>query len=254
MEPMSHASDWQASATDLFRAILLAAGIALAGWFVGHGFIGARAGDRFVSVKGVSERKVQADIAFWPITLSAADNDLQLAQARVKGQVEQVKAFLGRQGLDLGSVELARLDVQDAYANQYQDRTRIASRYVVRQTLMVYSEKPQTVLTASRQVGELVSAGMVLSSGQGGGEEGPTFVFTHLNDVKPEMIGEATKRAREAAEQFARDSGGRLAGIRQANQGVFEILPRDPIPGSTEASQINKTIRVVTTIQYAIEG
>jgi hypothetical protein len=254
MEPMSRTGERQPSSTALLRPALLAAGIALAGWFVGNGFVRARAGDRFVTVKGVSERKVQADIAFWPITLSAADNDLHLAQARVNAQVEQVKAFLVRQGLEASGIETARLDVQDAYVNPYQDRTKIASRYIVRQTLMVTSEKPQAVLAASRQVGELVSAGMVLSAGQGQGDEGPTFVFTHLNDIKPEMIGEATKRAREGAEQFARDSGGRLAGIRQASQGVFEILPRDPIPGSSEQGQINKTVRVVSTIQYALEG
>ena len=64
------------------------------------------------------------------------------------------------------------------------------------------------------------------------------------------MIADATARAREAASQFARDSHSDLGGIRQANQGVFEILPRDQAPGIVEASQIAKVVRVVATIDY----
>ena len=233
----------------VLRPLILAAGIALAGGLIGHGFVRARASDRFVTVKGISERKVQADVAFWPILLTAADNDLRLAQARIDAEIEQIKAFLVKQELDPSGFEVQAPSVSDAWANQYQDRTKVASRYVVQQTLMVTSEKPQSVAAASRKVGELVSAGMVLNSGQG-----PIFLFTRLNDIKPEMIAEATKRARESAEQFARDSGGRLDGIRQASQGVFEIQPRDPVPGASEENQLNKTVRVVTTVQYALAG
>ena len=233
---------------ELVRPSIIALGIALGGALVGHGFVRARAADRFVTVKGIAERKVQADIAFWPITLSAADNDLRQAQTRIDGQIEQIKAFLTKQGLDPSGFEVQTPGVSDAFTNQFRDPSKLITRYVVQQTLMITSEKPQAVAAASRQVGELVSAGMVLTG------QGPIYAFTRLNDIKPEMIAEATKRAREAAEQFAHDSGGRLDGIRQANQGVFEIQPRDPVPGATEESQMNKTVRVVTTVQYALAG
>ncbi|MCC7488975.1 MAG: SIMPL domain-containing protein, partial [Gammaproteobacteria bacterium] len=78
------------------------------------------------------------------------------------------------------------------------------------------------------------------------------YVFSGLNRLKPEMIADATARAREAAEQFARDSSSRLAGIHRASQGVFEILPRDQAPGMTQESQIDKTVRVVSTVEYGL--
>ena len=78
-------------------------------------------------------------------------------------------------------------------------------------------------------------------------------MFTKLNDLKPPMIAEATARAREAAEQFARDARSELGGIRRANQGIFEILPRDQAPGIFEGNQILKTVRVVSTIEYLLE-
>jgi len=131
---------------------------------------------------------------------------------------------------------------------------RAGSRYVIRQTVVVRSLKPELILTASQRVGELVSAGVVLSSGGDDGSGGPTFVFTGLNKLKPQMIGEATARARESAEQFARDSHSDIGGIRNASQGVFEILPRDQAQGISEASQIIKTVRVVSTIDYSLKN
>jgi hypothetical protein len=117
--------------------------------------------------------------------------------------------------------------------------------------LMVRSDQPEKIRDASQKVGELVNSGVVLSSGPGGGAfGGPTFLFTKLNDLKPEMIAEATASARKAAEQFAKDSHSRIGGIRRASQGVFEILPRDQAMGIMEQNQLHKTLRVVTTVDY----
>jgi hypothetical protein len=83
--------------------------------------------------------------------------------------------------------------------------------------------------------------------------QGPFYIFTGLNVVKPPMIAEATRSARAGAEQFAADSGSRVGGIRRANQGLFQILPRDRAPGLQESTQINKTVRVVSTVEYLLE-
>lgn len=234
-------------------AIVLSVGIALGGWLGGHGFARGRAADRYVTVKGVAEREARADMAFWPLRVVVADNDLGVADARLRGQVAAIRAFLARQQLDTSLVDLQNFSVSDAYTNQYREADRVANRYVIRQTLMVRSQDPERVLRASRQVGELVRAGIVLSSGEEYGSGGPTFVFSGLNALKPAMIAEATARARESAEQFARDSRSELGGIRRATQGVFEILPRDQAPGVDEGGQIVKTVRVVSTIEYSLK-
>jgi hypothetical protein len=107
------------------------------------------------------------------------------------------------------------------------------------------------IAAAAQKIGDLVAAGIVLSS-EGQPSPGPVYLFTKLNDIKPAMIAEATKSAREGAEQFARDSGSRVTGIRRASQGLFQILPRDDAPGMPADNQIAKTIRVVTTIDYGL--
>jgi uncharacterized protein len=82
-----------------------------------------------------------------------------------------------------------------------------------------------------------------------------------LESIKPDMITEATRNARAAADRFASDSGSRVGSIRQANQGVFTILPADQSSDIGEGgknayaadSSLMKTVRVVTSVQYYLE-
>ncbi len=235
-----------------FATIALAVAVALAGWFIGNGFVRGRTADRFVSVKGVSERDVTATMALWPLRFVSTDDNLARAQQKFDESKQAVIAFLGKHAIDASSVELQGFDVTDVLANPYRGDGTVTSRYIISGTLMVRVDDPTLVQKASQDLGSLVQSGVVFSS-QGGYGGGPTFLFTKLNDFKPEMIAEATASAREAAAQFAKDSGSRLGGIRTASQGVFQILPRDRAPGVMEESQLNKTVRVVTTVEYALE-
>ncbi|MCE2952766.1 MAG: SIMPL domain-containing protein [Gemmatimonas sp.] len=236
----------------LLGALVLAVGMAGAGALIGTGFARMRTADRTVAVKGVAEREAKADLAIWPLRLVATDDDLGRANTALERNVQQVRAFLRENGLDSTAAEITvqEFRVEDArtvggYAN--------TARYIIRQTLVVRSADVDKVQAASQRVPELVRNGVVLSSGQEYGGGGPTFVFTGLNTLKPAMIAEATARARQGAEQFARDANSTLSGIRTASQGVFEILPRDQAAGITEESQVRKRVRVVTTVVYGLD-
>ena len=231
------------------QAVIVALGLAVGGMFVGGGVAKGRSADRFVTVRGVSEREAKADLALWPIRFVAADNNLALAQARITESAEKVRAFLTRNGIDATGVEVQQYNVVDTQANQYGSRDS-AVRFIIQQTIMVRSNNPDQVFAANQKVSDLVNAGVVLNSSGGEMNTGPTYLFTKLNDIKPPMIGEATASARQAAEQFAKDSGSALGAIRQATQGYFTILPRDQAPGVEEAHQRQKIVRVVTTVEY----
>jgi hypothetical protein len=235
-------------------AIILAVGLAFAGLFVAVGVSQIRSGDRYVTVKGMAEREVRADVAIWPLHVIGADNDLSAAQGKLTRSLAGVRAFLARQEIDTTQVELTGFGVSDAQAQQFGGDRTPTNRFVVRQTLVVRSSQPDRVKLASERIGELAAIGVVVSSGAGGeygGQgAGPTFLFTKLNDLKPTMIAEATARAREAAEQFARDSRSDVGGIRKANQGVFEIVGRDQAPGIMSEGQVAKLVRVVSTVEY----
>lgn len=232
----------------IVAGLILALGIAVAGWFVGEGFRIGRRSDRLVSVKGISEREVKADLMLWPLRFVATGEELSAVQTKSRADADAVRRFLTGAGVPADAIEVQGIEVTDVLANAYRSGPT-ESRFIVAQTLMVRSTDVDRIASVSQRLGELVDAGVVLSS-EGGG--GPYYLFTKLNDIKPAMIAEATKRAREGAEQFAADSGSHVGGIHRANQGLFQILARDDTPGTTEQRQVNKTVRVVSTVDYLL--
>lgn len=235
----------------LAAALVLAVAVALAGWFVGDGFLEGRKSDRYVTVKGLAEREVEADLAVWPLRFVATGNDLGAVQQKIVADTRRVRDFLTASGFTEEEFAGVDLQVTDRLAQQYQQGS-VDSRFIIAQTLTLRTTKVQQVAGLPGRLGDLVAAGLVLSD-ENQWNAGPTYIFTGLNDLKPAMIAEATASAREGAEQFAADSGSRVGGIRRASQGVFQILPRDDFPGAQEPKQIHKTVRVVSTIEYLLE-
>jgi hypothetical protein len=233
----------------IVAAAILALGLALGGWFGGQGFVQSRLGDRSVSVKGLSEREVKADLALWGLRFVATGNELRETQAEIKLNADTVMRFLKSHGFNEDDIERQAPQVTDRLAQNWSSG-QVESRFIIAQQIVLRSTDIDRVVKANSESSALVDQGVVLSNEYG--PVRPSYLFTGIAALKPEMIEEATKRAREAAETFAADSGSALGGIRRAWQGQFEILPRDATPGTQEAEQVVKTVRVVSTIEYLL--
>src|SRR5690606_20528551 len=158
---------------------------------IGYGFSSGRAADRFVEVKGLAEQDVEADLALWPLRFVATGDDLAAAQAQVERYTRQVMNFLVAHGVDTAGAELQNLEVSDALATRVQPNPA-GPRFIIQRTLMARSDEPRVVRAASQRVSELVSAGVVLQQSGDYGMGGPTYVFSGLNALKPDMIATAT--------------------------------------------------------------
>lgn len=222
---------------------LIALGLVGGGALIGQGVVNARAGDRSVTVRGLAERDVQADLAVLPIRFTASGEVLSEVQARIDGDLTIVRQFLKAQGYPDNAVDLGRLEVADTRSREY--GTQTGPRFILAQTVNVRTTDVERVQTTTRSLNDLVRQGVVLQDFQG-----PSYIFTKLNSVRPAMIAEATAAARTGAEQFAKDFGAPLGPIKSAGQGSFEILPRDGT--GDEAASLNKKVRVVTTISYRL--
>ena len=233
-----------------FAGLVIAASIAYSGWQFSKSFVEARTVDRIVAVKGLAEREVMADTAIWPLRFTTTDDDLTAALRKVANDEQTVRGFLADGGIQSEAVSVQQFAVIDQLAQQYRSGP-INSRYIVSQTLLVRSRAVEKIETLEQQVGALVAAGVILSN-EGGFQAGPNYLYTQLNTINPAMLAEALANAREGAAEFARDAGASVGGIRRARQGVFQILPRDQAPGLYEPGQINKIVRVVSTIDYAL--
>ncbi|MDG1570904.1 SIMPL domain-containing protein [Robiginitalea sp. M366] len=231
--------------TFVLPALFLALGLTLGGYFIGNTYLKGKQWDRLVSVKGLSEREVPADLAVWPINIVLTGNDLQTLQGRISRQNEQVYTFFMDQGFDTTEVRMGVVNISDAQANIYNNNAQYAvNRYLAKSEITVRTTdipKLQQALNASLQ---LLSEGILFASKN---EWQPVeYIFTGLNSLKPEMIEEATRNAREVAAKFARDSGSQVGPIRAARQGIFTIENLD-----ANSPHIKK-IRVVSTIDYQL--
>ena len=237
------------NAVKIVAVIILAAGIALGGCFIGKGFYKSRSADRYVTVKGLAEVSVTADMAFWPIRFSVSGDDLTVAMNSIRENERVVRKFLVDHGINAADITVNNFEVSDRRADPYNNNNQ-GSRYIINQVLLARTGEPEKIATALQNVAQLTEAGVIITSNYYGMQ--PNYLFTKLNDLKPQMIADATANARLSAEQFAKDSGSTLGSIRRANQGQFQILPRDQMESAAEQQQINKIVRVVTTIEYQL--
>jgi hypothetical protein len=231
--------------SNFLPALLLAIGIALGGWYVGRGLLVARSSDRYVTVKGLAERDIPANLALWPIVFSETADDLVMLQERVEASQAKITTFLEQQGFpsDERSVGAPRITDRQAQGFVPQGGQPI-ERYVAEATVTVRTGRIQAAQQAMARSGDLVKQGVALIRSY---DYDTQYLFTALDQIKPEMIAEATRDARHAAEQFAKDSGSKVGAIRSAQQGYFSIEDRDRF------SPENKKVRVVTTIEYFLE-
>lgn len=218
---------------------ILAFGLVAGGYLLGDGLTRARAADRSVTVRGLAEREVTADLATWTIAYSGTAGDLVAAQADVDRDTAAIRAFFQELGFPADAIQPTGVNVSTFVQNG-------VTSYTVRQRMTLRSTDIDRAQAAVRRQFDLVRAGVVLEEGSG-----ITYTFTRLNDIKPEMVAEATRDARAAAEQFAKDSGTGVGGIKQATQGYFSIDARDGDgSGWGVADTPFKKVRVVTTVDF----
>ena len=236
--------------------LLVGAGAAVGGFFVGQGFYQGRRAERYVSVKGLAEREVKADLAVWTLNFTATGADISAVSTLSEHDRDLVRAFIAKSGFTDREIEPLPTRVNDQFAFatlMSQPNVEAARRYVITAGFEIRTTKVDAVREASQMTGELIRQGVVLDGRPiEDGAANPAYLFTRLSDVRPAMLAQATKSARALAQQFAADSNSHLGAIRRATQGVFQVMSRDDETSNSieERASIEKKLRLVTTIDY----
>lgn len=204
-----------------------------------------RSFERTVDVKGLCEREVKADKVIWPVVYKVMANDIQEIYSQIDRNNALIVAFLQKGGITEEEISVSIPQISDKFANEYGSNDR-TFRYISTNVITVCTDKVDEVLDLMSKQSLLLKKGIVTS---GERWENPVeFKYEGLNDIKPEMIEEATRNAREAAEKFAKDSESSLGKIKTANQGTFTISDRD-----SNTPHIKK-VRVVTSVTYYLKN
>ena len=222
-----------------FEAIVIAIGLLLLGVFIERGISSFADKDRSVNVKGLAEMEVPADKVTWPLVYKSLGNDLSGLYDQINKSNKTITQFLISKGIDEKEISVNAPEIIDMKAERYSNQES-TYRYNVTSVITVTSDKVDLIrkLISSQQ-------GVAITSGDY--RYNVQYEYTGLNKIKPQMIEEATKNARQAAEKFAEDSDSKLGKIRKANQGQFSITDRDA------NTPYIKKVRVVTTIDYSLE-
>lgn len=205
-----------------------------------------RSYDRTVNVKGLCEKEVKADKVIWPIVYKVMSNDIQSIYAQTDAGNAVILDFLKAGGISPEEITVSVPQISDKLANEYGDNNR-AFRYIAKNVITVCSSDVDAVLALMSEQSALLKKGIV-TGGSNQWENPVEFRYEGLNDIKPEMIEEATKNARAAAEKFAKDSDSSLGKIKTANQGTFTIGDRD------SNTPYIKKVRVVTSVTYYLNN
>ncbi|WP_139345332.1 SIMPL domain-containing protein [Pseudocolwellia agarivorans] len=226
----------------LILGVFIFIGLSALGYLLGNAAIEYKQYERSVTVKGLSEREYEADIVIWPIQFSTAGNNLESLYNAIEQNTVKIRTFLESYDISLDEISFSSPAIIDKSAQLYNNNLKPEFRYSASQTVTVYSKNVQAVRKIMGKLSELGKQGIVFT---GANYQARTeYMFTRLNEVKPEMIEEATRKAREVATKFASDSQSKLGKIKRASQGRFSISARD-----TNNPHIKK-VRVVSTVEY----
>ena len=221
--------------------LCLLVGLGSLGFFLGDSLLKFRQLERTVTVKGLAEREMPADIVIWPIQFARANDDSTKLYADLQRDADAVVAFLKLNGITDKEITFSPPVVIDKLAQQYNDGGK-GFRYTGNQTITVYSPNVPVVRNTVVQMAELGKQGITFSGDQYTNQT--EYLFNGLNTIKPAMIEDATRQAREVAEKFAGDSMSKLGKIKSASQGQFTIADRD------KNNPHIKTVRIVSTVEY----
>lgn len=217
-------------------------GLIVLGFLIGKGLKSIAYRDQFVTVKGLAERQVMANKVVWPLPYKCVSNDMQELYNEIEKNKNTILSFLSEGGITDKEIVFSVPQVTDRLAQSYVP-DNLKYRYQAEAVITVTSPQVDKVIELMGSQIALMKKGVIISNEYNYRTE---FEYTALNDIKPEMVEEATRNARAVAQKFAEDSDSELGSIKQASQGQFSITSDETTP------QI-KNIRVVTTVKYSLE-
>ena len=226
------------------EAIVLAIGMTALGIQIKHGIDNFVNKDRVVTVKGLAEMEVPANKVTWPLIYKEVGNDLTTLYNKISETNKTIVSFLKKKGISEDEISINAPEIIDMQAERYNNNP-ITYRYNVTTVITVTSSKVDLVRSLISEQSELLKQGIAIIGGDY--RYNIQYDYTSLNEIKPQMIEEATQNARKAAQKFAKDSDSELGKIKRAYQGQFSIDNRDA------NTPYIKRIRVVTTIDYQLE-
>ncbi len=231
---------------------LLALGLVISTYLVTDVMRDIRMSHQIIKVRGYAETQVESNLAIWSITVKARNRNMAEAYAVLAAHREKVLDFLKKNGVETQEVNDFSVHVSERKKRTEKGyATNEIEAFELSRKIEIKSRDVQNISKVSTAVAALLGEGIDLQAGM------PSYYYTRVNELKSQLLVEATKDARERAGTLAEGSGVKLGPLRAARQGVFSVRSADSSSISEESSDdvssISKKVTAVVTVDYAMQ-
>jgi hypothetical protein len=234
------------------HSIIIAIATVLSALLLSNSIMNRNRGNDSISVTGMGSRNFTSDLIVWSGTFGKKSEDLKAAYAGLDSDREKIRAYLTGKGIPqnnlvFSAVEISR-EFDDIYDGSGMKTKSTFTGYRLTQSVQIESGEVDKIENISREVSELINAGVEFYSNQ------PQYYYTKLADLKIEMIAQATRDARERARKMAENAGSDLGVLKNANMGVFQITAQNSSEDFSWGGSFNTTSkRKTATITVKLE-
>ena len=206
-----------------------------------------------ISVKGVAEMDLTSDRGSWWGVVRARAATLPEAYANLEKSAESLRAFVIGRGIPADAITVASVSIsREMKLDEKGNATNDVERFVLSQSIGITSTEVQVVRAIANDSTALIKQGVEVESGS------PVFKVSTIEEAKLRLLEQATANALERAKTLARGSGNSVGKLANASQGTFQILARGSTSssewgGEYDTSTIDKTARVVVTLDYNVD-
>lgn len=205
-----------------------------------------------ITVTGSAKKQITSDLAVWRGSFYQESNQLPLAYSNLKQDLNKVKAYLVQKGISEESIVVSSISTMPQYIyNANGTSTGQIASYRLSQNVEIKSADVNKISAIARESTEMIEQGVVFES------QAPQYFYTKLNDLKINMLAEATKDAKQRAEKMASATGSKIGSLRSAKMGVFQITPVNSNEisdyGVNDTFAIDKEITAVVNVEFSIQ-
>lgn len=206
-----------------------------------------------INVTGNAKKDFESDLVKWSASFTRKSMDLSVASEQLKKDRDLVRQFLEQQGIDSKEILFDAVNINREFSYQTDgqgNRSNIFTGYNLLQNVSIESRDLDKVDNASREISTLISQGIELSSNS------PSYYYSKLEDLKLELISQASENARQRASNIATEAGSSLGDLIKADLGVFQITGQNDneeysYGGVFNTSARNKTANITVRTSYA---
>lgn len=240
--------------TKLYASLAVAVAVIVAAWFVSDAWKRTHPVTERIIVTGMAQTDFVSDLIVWRGWFTRQAATTKEAYPRMKDDAALVAKYLKDRGIPEGNVVFSAVEIEPQYKNVRISGTdgydRQFDGYRLSQSVQIESKEVDKVELVSREISELINAGVELNSSH------PEFYYTKLSELKIDLLAKAAKDGRERAEAISSNSGGRLGPILKADMGIFQITAQNSNEdyswgGTFNTSAKNKTALITVKMEFA---